>query len=131
MLFEAAFWRPDGERPPLDEGLSREGLHHLLAGWGRSGDTAVIAETAERPNPAEPGTVVGAAWYRFWNDDEHSWGYVNARIPELGIGVLPEWRGRGAGLLLLQALTDTARVQGLPALSLSVEKENFAAELCQ
>jgi ribosomal protein S18 acetylase RimI-like enzyme len=122
MLFEAGFWRPGGERPPLAEALARPDLAKLLAGWGRHGDTGVIAEDAA----ARP---VGAAWYRFWSDADHSYGYVSPEVPELGIAVRAEARGSGVGELLLRALLAEAGRRGVAELSLSVERDNPAARL--
>ena len=122
MLYEAAFWRQTGQRPPLEEGLARPDLAGLLSGWGRPGDAAVVAESAE-------GRPLGAAWYRFGSEDDHSYGYVSPRIPELGIAVRGEARGRGIGTLLLRALLAEARRSGVAELSLSVERDNPAARL--
>ena len=123
MLFEAAFWRPTGERPPLDVGLAQPDLAKILKDWSqRPGDTSVIAV-------APDGERLGAAWYRFWSNDDHSYGFVDERIPEIGIGVASEKRGRGIGSALLAALIEQAQLGGLPALSLSVEQENQARKL--
>ncbi len=122
MLFEAAYWRPDVHRPALQEGLSQPEIAKLLADWGREGDTAVIAETVMSQS-------VGAAWYRYWTDDNHSYGYVSADIPELGIAVCLDWRRRGVGNTLLSALKQQACQQGVESLSLSVEKDNPAHNL--
>ena len=122
MLFEAAFWRPGVARPAIDEGLSRPELAKLLEGWGRRGDAFVIAEDAgNRP--------VGAAWYRFWSDHDHSYGYVSADIPELGIAVVNGLRERGIGGQLLYALRKLAADRGIASLSLSVEEDNPARRL--
>jgi len=68
MLFEAAYWRPGLKRPSLEAGLARPDLVFLLEGWGLDGDTAVLAVTKdERP--------LGAAWFRFWRPEQHSYGY--------------------------------------------------------
>jgi ribosomal protein S18 acetylase RimI-like enzyme len=123
MLAEAAYWRPGGERPPLDAGLARPDLAKILEGWSeRAGDTAVIAVQ-------ESGEPVGAAWYRFWRRDNHSYGFVDDRIPEIGIGVVEACRGRGIGGALLAALAEQARLARVPALSLSVERDNGARRL--
>ncbi len=122
MLFEAAFWRSDAVRPPRHEGLGQPEIAKLLAGWGRAGDTAVIAETARNRSG-------GAAWYRFWSDSDHSYGYVSADIPELGIAVMPGWRRRGLGEVLLKALGTLAADRGIARLSLSVAEDNPARHL--
>src|SRR5262245_20134228 len=82
MLIEAAFWNPATLRPPRGE-EGRKGLD----GWGRSGDHALIAEISGDP--------AGAAWYRLWTVESHSWGFVDSETPELGIAVSPSHRGRG------------------------------------
>jgi ribosomal protein S18 acetylase RimI-like enzyme len=122
MLFEAMYWRPDQKRPPLDVGLQRPDAVYLLDGWGRTGDTAVIAAT-------ETGEKVGASWYRFWDDETHSYGYVSPDIPEVGIGVKPDCRGQGIGHQLIGVLLETATAQGLKKVSLSVEMDNYAQKL--
>lgn len=122
MLYEAAYWRPGRERPPLEEGLARPDLIGLLADWGRPGDAGVVAESADTG-------PLGAAWYRFWSEGDHSYGYVSPRIPELGIAVRPEARGRGIGSRLLLALLAEGRRRGVAELSLSVERDNPAARL--
>lgn len=123
MLYEAAYWRPGVERPSLEIGLARPELAKLLKDWNhRPGDMGVIAISEES-------VPVGAAWYRFWSEDEHSYGFVNENTPEIGIGVAKEFRGRGIGSALLGALIEQARQERVSALSLSVEQENSARYL--
>jgi GNAT superfamily N-acetyltransferase len=122
MLFEAAYWRPSVPRPPLEVGLRRPDLAKLLHGWGREGDTAFLAVSASARS-------LGAAWYRFWSNADHSYGFVSEHIPELAIGVKQEARNRGVGRLLLQELLAEAGRQGISQISLSVEVENPALRL--
>ena len=121
MLFEAFFWDPRAVRPPFAAFRLEAEFVKLLAGWGRPGDCAVVAEDAGEP--------IGAAWYRLWTPELHSYGFVDAGTPELAIGVAPERRSQRAGRLLLDALVAEARRAGHPALSLSVSPENFARRL--
>lgn len=122
MLFEAAYWRLGQERPSLETGLARSDLAYLLADWGRSGDTAVVANTHR-------GDLLGAAWYRFWDETQHSYGYLAPKNPELGIAVVPVFRGRGMGRQLLSALLTQAARQGIERVSLRVEVDNPAQHL--
>jgi ribosomal protein S18 acetylase RimI-like enzyme len=121
MLFEAFFWNPDATRPSMQEFLEKDPFRSLLANWGRAGDCALIA--------VQDGLAVGAAWYRFWTDEVHSYGFVDADIPELGMGVRFGYRSRGVGRALLRGLIAAAKRAGTGALSLSVDPSNFALSL--
>jgi ribosomal protein S18 acetylase RimI-like enzyme len=121
MLYEAVYWKPDRPRPAEADAFENRELAKLLAGWGRSGDAGVVAEL-------QPGsTRVAAAWYRYWTDDEHSYGYVDPQTPEAVCAVAPAQRGRGLGLLVMRELINRARRAGVSRMSLSVEQENEAA----
>ena len=56
-------------------------------------------------------------------------GYAGDDIPELGMGVVAAWRGRGVGRTLMRSLLDAARAAGIAAVSLSVERANPAVRL--
>jgi ribosomal protein S18 acetylase RimI-like enzyme len=121
MLFEAFFWNPTEPRPPAAEFLARPEIQRLVGGWGRSGDRAVVAEERETP--------IGAAWYRFWTEEDHSYGFVDAETPELGIGLHASHRSTGVGRALMHTLIQEARNDGVQALSLSVDPSNYARRL--
>lgn len=59
-------------------------------------------------------------------ESDPGYGFVDSATPELSMGVLQAWRGRGVGSRLLDALIAAAREQGLASLSLSVEPDNYA-----
>ncbi|PYN86443.1 MAG: GNAT family N-acetyltransferase [Candidatus Rokuibacteriota bacterium] len=121
MLFEAHFWDFAWPRPALTEFREHPEFTKLLAGWGRPGDRGVVAE--------EQQSRIGAAWFRLWTPELHSYGFVNAETPELGIAVALGHRSRGVGRTLLRALIEIAQSDGLPALSLSVSPFNYARAL--
>lgn len=112
MLHHAYYWR---ERAP-GEGPGPVALY--VKGWGRPGDTALIA--------MEDGFPVGAAWYRLFRREQPGYGFIDEETPELAIAVVPSRRGRGIGDALLEALFERARADGFSALSLSVEAGNEA-----
>ena len=118
MLFEAFFWNPDFERPKKGEFFSQPEFMMLVADWGRPGDYITVAEVDR--------ILIGAAWFRLWTEEEHSYGFIDPKIPELGIGVLPAYRHMGAGRLLLESLIKSAIEYKYEALSLSVDPSNFA-----
>jgi ribosomal protein S18 acetylase RimI-like enzyme len=120
MLYEAATWRR-GPRPPAEVVLADDANSRYLRGWGRHGDSALIATENDSP--------VGAAWYRLFSEDAPGYGFVATDVPELSIGVVADARGRGVGTLLLGALVTDARDSGFRALSLSVEPDNPALRL--
>ncbi|MET0795674.1 MAG: GNAT family N-acetyltransferase [Polyangiaceae bacterium] len=119
MLFEAAYWRATKPRPELEEGLADPELAKVFAGWGRRGDLALVATDGS-------GERIGAAWMRLWSLHEHTRGFVDEHTPELGIGVIKDFRRHGVGTALLLALLGRAREDGVPRVSLSVEIENVA-----
>lgn len=121
MLFEAFFWDAAATRPAFSAFRRHPEFTKLLSGWGRRGDRGAIAE--------EDGQRVGAAWFRLWTPELHSYGFVDSTIPELVLAVSPSHRRRGIGRALLNALIDRARTEGFTALSLSVDPLNHSRSL--
>jgi ribosomal protein S18 acetylase RimI-like enzyme len=106
----------------MDVVLADHQVARYIDGWGRSGDRAVVDEDRH-------GTLIGAAWYRLFPEQEQGYGFLGEHIPELSVAVLPWRRGEGIGTRLLAALIDRAQENGYPALSLSVERDNLAVWL--
>ena len=121
MLYAALDWRAGVELPPPDLVLAHPQVVIFHEGWGREGDTGVVAE--------EGGGPVGAAWWRFFTDEEHGEGYVDAATPELAIAVVDGFRGRGIGSALMEAMHEHGRRLGLAQVSLSVDADNPAKRL--
>ena len=65
-----------------------------VRGWGRPGDTAVVA--------LEGGFAVGAAWYRALRRGRAGLRLRRRATPELAIAVVPSKRGHGIGEQLLR-----------------------------
>ena len=122
MLYEAVFWRAGVNRPSLEEGLAYPDVGKSLANWGkRDGDTAVLATVDAMP--------VGAAWYRFWRDDNFIRGYIDKITPVVVIGVHRDHRQQGIGTKLMGWLIDAASKQAIQRISLMVSKDNHAIHL--
>ena len=121
MLFEAFFWDPSTQRPSFASFRDDPEFTKLLGGWMRHGDRAIISE--------ENGVRTGAAWFRLWTPEIHSYGFVDATTPEVAMAVRTDYRRQGLGRRLLDALIQTARADGYPALSLSVSPRNSARQL--
>jgi ribosomal protein S18 acetylase RimI-like enzyme len=84
----------------------------------REGDIGVVAED---------GTIlVGAAWIRRFAGEELS-PIDDEGVPVLAIGVEHDYRGRGVGGLLMDALIEQARASGVRTISLTTGLFNQAA----
>ncbi len=122
MLYEAVFWRKSASTPSMEEGLAFPEVSLSLEDWGkRRGDTYVIATIDSKP--------AGAAWYRFWTDEHFTRGYVDKTMPVVVIAVDSEYRHQGIGGKMIRGLIDAASKQGIPKISLSVSKDNYAINL--
>jgi ribosomal protein S18 acetylase RimI-like enzyme len=123
MLFEAARWNPDWPREPIEEVLADPMLVRYYEGWGRHGDGGVVAEIEGQP--------IGAAWYRVFTADVPGYGFVDEKIPELSIAVVPLHRRKGIGEALLRSCMVQAREEGFQSLSLSVAVRNRSRMMYQ
>ena len=123
MLYEAARWNPDWPREPIEEVLADPMLVRYHDGWGRPGDGGVLAEIEGQP--------VGAAWYRQFSAEAPGYGYVDEKVPELSIAVVPLHRRKGIGEALLRSCMVQAREEGFQALSLSVAAHNRSRMMYQ
>ena len=117
FLHEAIFQK--NGLPPLPKSVVREpGLRAYVEDFGlRAGDLCLCATSHD--------VVIGAVWVRFMQ----GFGHVDGNIPELAIAVLRPHRGQGAGTALMLAMLERLEKEGLPAVSLSVQKENPAFRL--
>lgn len=118
MLFEAFFWDQNMERPDYKDFFRIPEINKLLTGWGREGDKLTILKNKQE--------YIGAAWYRLWTEENHSYGFIDSKTPELGMGVKSNYRSKGIGRKLLRELINGAKMDGFRALSLSVDPNNFA-----
>ena len=69
--------------------------------------------------------IVGAVWTRIVND----FGHIDDDVPSLAIAVSKESRGNGIGTCLLLEMIEVLKKERFSAVSLSVQKENFAVKL--
>ncbi|MDQ2938239.1 MAG: GNAT family N-acetyltransferase [Acidobacteriota bacterium] len=107
---------PEGSPPVPRDVINRPEIAKYAKAWGRTGDMGFVAVDSGSGEP------IGAAWLRLLSGDEKGYGYVNDETPELGMAVLPEYRGRGVGSdLLRRLLKSAAGVYRSVCLSVSVD----------
>jgi GNAT superfamily N-acetyltransferase len=121
MLVEAANWSPSAHRPRVQI-LADPALAPYISGWMRPGDAGLVAESPS-------GDLLGASWYRLFDQSKPGHGFVAGGVPELTLGVSPLWRAQGVGRELLRGLARVASSAGYARLSLSVDRGNFAQRL--
>ncbi len=121
MLVEAANGNAARPKPRVAVLEDPHALRYL-SGWMRPGDFGSVAED-------EHGAPIGACWARLFPANAPGSGFVAVGVPELTLGVNPQWRAQGVGRALLRALAAQAAATGTGRLSLSVERTNFAQRL--
>ena len=75
----------------------------------RKGDLFLICQKAD-------GALLGSVWYRFWKINNHSYGFVDENTPEIGIGVVKEFRRLGIGTELMNHIIKHAKNKGIISL---------------
>lgn len=121
MLYQAIHVK-EGEAPPPRSILKEAKLIKYYAIIGLDTDIGYIAIDEES------GAEIGAIWLRVFSKDNPGWGYLADNIPELSIAVLPNYRGRGVGSLLIKHLLEQT-IELYPKISLSVDADNKALQL--
>ncbi len=121
MMYQALFLE-EGQEPYPRDVVNRPEIARYVKDWGRASDLGFIAEDARSNEP------IGAVWSRLLSADDQGFAYIDEETPELGIALLPEYRGQGIGTALLEHLLEAAK-NLYPAISLSVSPNNPAIRL--
>ena len=103
--------------------LANPDLARYVEGFGRAGDCAVVAQS--------DGEIVGIAWARLWTLDNRGFGWMDAQTPEMAMAVAPNFRGRGIGAALVEALKRALRATGAGQIALNVRADSPAVRLYQ
>lgn len=119
MLFESLYVK-QGEKPFDRSILEEPSMRKYMEGWGREGDFGLIAESLD-------GVPLGSATARIFPESDRGYGYVAPDVPELGMALTSESRGKGVGAALLHRLLEGLRERGAKRVSLSVDPDNEAA----
>ena len=81
---------------------------------------------------SEDEQVLGAGWMQRWTDpDSRGFAFMQENIPEIALGVDPEYQGQGIGSKILNGLISGAYEQenDWPGICLSVRSDNPAVRL--
>ena len=115
FLYEAIYV-PDGMTPPPRSIILNDDLQLYVRDFGmQPDDRCLVAEI--------DGRVAGAVWTRIMKD----YGHVADDVPSLAISLYKEYRNHGIGSDLLSQMLQLLRRDGYHKVSLSVQKENYAA----
>ena len=113
-----AIFVPEGVEAPPREIVNLPELQVYIRDFGAQPHDHCLVAEAE-------GVVVGAVWVR----DMPDYGHVADGVPSFAISLRPEYRGRGIGTKLMQAMLGLLRQKGYKKASLSVQKINYAARM--
>jgi len=113
FLYWAIFTPPDKKLPERNI-IFKPDVFIYIENFGNEDDCGVIAEI--------DGQAIGAAWTRIIP----AYGHIDNQTPELAISVLPGYRNKGVGEMLMQKLFERLFERGYEKTSLAVQKENPA-----
>lgn len=114
FLYNAIFI-PEGCEPPQRSIVLKPELKLYTENFGQSrSDLCLCAEVN--------GAIHGAVWTRIMDD----YGHVDDKTPSLAISLHRGYRSAGIGTSLLRAMLKLLSQEGYDAVSLSVQKENYA-----
>ena len=113
-----AIYLPNGVKKPDESILKRPELKLYYQDFGtKKGDLCLVAETDQK--------IVGAVWSMVIDDFAH----LDDNTPSLAISVAEKHREKGIGTRLLAEMVTELKNERFPSVSLSVQKENFAAKM--
>ena len=119
FLYEAVYV-PEGVDPPNRAIIDSPELQMYIRGFGNSRhDHAMVAVV--------DGDIAGVVWARIMDD----YGHINDETPSLAISVHNGYRNSGIGTALLKEMLLYMKMKGYPAVSLSVQKANYAVRMYQ
>jgi len=117
MLYEAIFI-PEGITKLPREIINQPSLSVYFKDFGRKDDCCFVAEFQ--------GKLIGAIWTRIYTEKEKGYGYIDSETPELSMAVQEQYRHKGIGSLLINAMIQRLIHMNYLQVSLSVDKQNYA-----
>lgn len=89
--------------------------------FGKEDDVALVWEIE--------GQIAGLAWARLFNEEDATYGYVAADVPEVTLSVLAGYNERTIGKELLEILSNELRLMGYNKVSTSLENKNECKDI--
>ena len=117
FLYEAIYI-PEGVELPPKSIIEKPELQVYVKDFGKfKDDKCLVAEV--------DGKIIGAIWSRIMND----YGHIDDETPSLAMSIYKNFRGRGIGTKLLNEMIKFLQALNYKAVSLSVQKKNFAVKI--
>lgn len=121
MLYEAVY-QPDTTNLLSRDIIKVPEINVYIKDFGtKKDDYCLVADTDNK--------IVGAVWIRILADEIKGYGNIDRDTPEFAISLLPQYRNRGIGTLLMQRMIKYMKAKGYKQTSLSVNKDNYAARM--
>ncbi len=122
LLYHAIFI-PKAEKPAPKEIIEKPELSKYYENWKRVGDIGYIASL--------DGKEIGAIWLRLFECKNKGYGFIDEKVPEMSMAVIPAYRNLGIGSQLFDTLLADDELLRYKAISLSVHRKNRAVRLYQ
>ena len=121
MLYEAIF--VDDGQPKLPKSIIEEPtLKKYIDNFGSDKfDLCLVA--------VENGELIGACWGRLFKEKNKGYGFLDSETPELSIAIKEQYRNKGIGTKLIEAIGQLYREIEIKSISLSVDRENLSVGL--
>lgn len=120
FLYDAVFI-PEGVERPSKDIIQLPQIAVYIHNFGKKTDLCLVAEYNSE--------VIGVIWTRLFPEAEKGYGFVDENTPELCMSVAEQYRGKGIGSALLNAIIALLREKGYLQVSLSVDILNYAYRL--
>lgn len=125
FLYQAVFQEDENNLLPKDI-IKNPALQIYIKNFGtEKSDYCLCAEESGNIVGEESGNIVGAVWARCIN----GFGNIDKYTPELAISLNKDYRGKGIGKKLMKSMLNLLKEKKYKKVSLSVQKNNYAAKL--